>query len=231
MDMIESYTLKYNFGEWNARIEKYLNRLLSKSTDYFANQFNNGELEDTNSEYVTMLESIFNIEEYLYYNKNNPNFYNILKSLENINVVSVLPKNNRGIYGQAIADESVLLISPVLKPSRTLTKQERTRLYLAHELGHYINNEWMKTVIDDLNTRLRNGTLELSQAQTIYNGFALLDESITQNRAEEFAYNMANKARPSMRNEIRQNQYGEALFDGNSYRTNYDYYENFKYQL
>ena len=87
MDMIESYTLKYNFGEWNARIEKYLNRLLSKSTDYFANQFNNGELEDTNSEYVTMLESIFNIEEYLYYNKNNPNFYNILKSLENINVV------------------------------------------------------------------------------------------------------------------------------------------------
>lgn len=53
------------FGEWNARIEKYLNRLLSKSTDYFANQFNNGELEDTNSEYVTMLESIFNIEEFL----------------------------------------------------------------------------------------------------------------------------------------------------------------------
>ena len=57
MDMIESYTLKYNFGEWNARIEKYLNRLLSKSIDYFANQFNNGELEGTNSEYVTMLES------------------------------------------------------------------------------------------------------------------------------------------------------------------------------
>lgn len=26
-----------------------------------------------------------------------------------------------------------------------------------------------------------------------------------------------------MRNEIRQNQYGEALFDGNAYRTNYDY--------
>ena len=228
MDMIESYTLKYNFGEWNARIEKYLNRLLSKSTDYFANQFNNGELEGTNSEYVTMLESIFNIEEYLYYNKNNSNFYNILKSLENINVVSVLPKNNRGIYGQAIVDENVLLISPVLKPSRTLTKQERTRLYLAHELGHYINNEWMKTVIDDLNNRLRNGKLEESQAQTIYNGFALLDESITQNRAEEFAYNMANKPRPSMRDEIRQNQYGEALFDGNAYRTNYDYYGEFQ---
>ena len=32
MDMIESYTLKYNFGEWNARIEKYLNKLLSKLT-------------------------------------------------------------------------------------------------------------------------------------------------------------------------------------------------------
>ena len=76
MDMIESYTLKYNFGEWNARIKKYLNRLLSKSTDYFANQFNNGELEDTNSEYVTMLESIFNIEEYLYYNKNNIKKFN-----------------------------------------------------------------------------------------------------------------------------------------------------------
>lgn len=29
MDMIESYTLKYNFGEWNARIEKYL-----KGQDY-----------------------------------------------------------------------------------------------------------------------------------------------------------------------------------------------------
>ena len=56
MDMIESYALKYNFGEWNARIEKYLNRLLSKSTDYFANQFNNGELEDTNSEYGEQLK-------------------------------------------------------------------------------------------------------------------------------------------------------------------------------
>ena len=98
--------------------------------------------------------------------------------MENINVVSVLPKNNRGIYGQAIADENVLLISPVLKPSRTLTKQERTRLYLAHELGHYINNEWMKTVIDDLNTRLTNGTLELSQAQTYIKSSATSSEEI-----------------------------------------------------
>ena len=119
-----------------------------------------------------MLESIFNIEEYLYYNKNNPDFYNILKSLENINVVSVLPKNNRGIYGQAIADENVLLISPVLKPSRTLTKQERTRLYLAHELGHYINNDWkgeLMKVEFDIQERPKDMGIKGESSTDIYN--------------------------------------------------------------
>lgn len=58
MDMIESYTLKYNFGEWNARIEKYLNRLLSKSTDYFANQFNSvvGTKQDATN-FIKLLHS------------------------------------------------------------------------------------------------------------------------------------------------------------------------------
>ena len=93
MNMIEQYDLKYNFREWNDRVKLYLNRVLTKSTNYFAKQYSNGEINNVNHEYVSMLEYISNIEEYLFYNIDSPNFYNILRALENISVISVLLKN------------------------------------------------------------------------------------------------------------------------------------------
>ena len=219
MNMIEQYDLKYNFTEWNDRVKLYLNKVLRKSTNYFAKQYSNGEINNVNHEYVSMLEYISNIEEYLFYNIDSPNFYNILQALENISVISVLPKNQRGIYGQAIPSTNTLLINPELSSSRTLTSKERTRLYVAHELGHYINNEWMKSVVNYLDTQVRSGKIGQNEAVLFQEGFSLLDEAITQNRAEDFAYSFARKSRPFMRRFT-----NGQLFKGEAYQTNYDFY-------
>lgn len=219
MKMIEQYDLKYDFGEWNDRIRLYLNRVLSDSTEYFAKQYSNGEVKNVNHEYVSMLEYISNIEEYLFYNKNNSNFYSILRSIENINVISVLPTNRRGIYGQAIPSSNTLLVNPDLPGRGTLTSKERTRLYVAHELGHYVNNEWMKSVVDFLDGKVRAGEMGQNEALLFQEGFSLLDEAITQNRAEDFAYTFARKTRPSMRRYT-----NGQLFNGEAYQTNFDFY-------
>lgn len=219
MRWVEQYELKYDFGEWNNRIRLYLNKVLKNSTEYFAKQYSNGEIKNVNHEYESMLEYISNIEEYLFYNKNNSNFYNILKSLENINVISVLPKNRRDIYGQAIPRRNILLINPDLSGNRTLTSKERTRLYVAHELGHFVNNEWMKSVVDFSDGKVRLGEMGQNEAVLFQEGFSLLNEAITQNRAEHFAYAFARKSRPPMKRYT-----NGKLFHGEAYQTNFDFY-------
>ena len=65
MDMIESYTLKYNFGEWNARIEKYLNRLLSKIQIVNMLQCLNQYLMETDKKYIIksrLISALFLLE-------------------------------------------------------------------------------------------------------------------------------------------------------------------------
>lgn len=219
MKLIEKYNLKYDFGVWNERIKRYLQRVLDNSTDYFAQQHSKGEVRDVNHEYVSMLEFISNIEEYLFYNKNNSNFYSILTALEKINVISVLPPNDRGVYGYTIPSSNNIFVNPNLSASRTLTSKERTRLYVAHELGHYVNDEWMKSVATFLDGKVRSGEMSQGEAELFSEGFSLLDEAITQNRAEDFAYAFARKSRPPMRRCAK-----ARLFDGEAYQANFDFY-------
>lgn len=219
MNMLENYNLHYNFGIWNNRIKTYLNKVLDRSTDYFAKQYVNGEIRNIKHEYVSMLEYISDIEKYLFFNKNSSNFYNILKSIENINVISVLPQNQRGIYGQAIPQQNVILVNPDLPGNNHLTSRERTMMYVAHELGHYVNDEWMKSVVSLLDGQVQSGQMIQSEAELFQEGFSLLDEAITQNRAEDMAYAFARKRRPDVRSCTR-----GRLFNGDSYQTNYDFY-------
>ncbi len=220
MDLIETYTLRYDFGAYTSTVDTLLNKLLTNSTNYFAKQFKNNEIKNVTSEYTSMLDFISYTEEYLYANRNNPNFYNILHSLSGINSISVLPKNRRGIYGQTLNDIHAILINPELSGSKTLTSAERTRLYTAHELGHYINGSWLQSVITHINNQIRSGKIKTREdAQLFYDGFSLLDEATTQDRAEDFAYAFAGKTRPPM--EYYKNR---LLFDGTPYKTNFDFY-------
>ena len=220
MDLMETYRLKYDFGEYTSAVDSLLNRILTNSTSYFAKQLKNNEIKNVTSEYLTMFDCICYTEEYLYASKNNPNFYNILHSISDVNIISVLPQNRRGIYGQTFPDIHAILINPELSGSKTLTPAEITRLYTAHELGHCINENWMQSVLNHINEQIRLGNIRNREdAQLFYDGFSLLDEATTQDRAEDFAYTFAGKTRPPMG--YRSNP---LLFDGTPYKTNFDFY-------
>lgn len=219
MQLIQEYNLEYNFSKYNDRVQNYLNQLLINSNNYFLNQYRKGKINNIEKEYHKMCEFINNIEEYLIYYINNPNFEYILNVLEKIRTVSVLPKNERGIYGKAEANNNILFINPELAGSRFLTPSERTRLYVAHELGHFINSEWMNTVVSFLDKKVRLNEMTQEEAQLFYDGCSLLDEAITQNRAEDFAYTFARKKRPNMQDETR-----DKLFNGDTYKANFDFY-------
>ena len=77
----------------------------------------------------------------------------------------------------------------------------------------------MNTVINFLDKKVRSSEITEESAQLFYDGFSLLDEAITQNRAEDFTYTFARKRRPNMQNKTR-----GRLFDGDTYKTNFDFY-------
>ena len=107
------------------------------------------------------------------------------------------------------------MVSPVISGSRNLTAKDRTRMYVGHELGHIVNSYW----VDSAKARLC-----IDDSSYVASGISLLDESITQNIAEDFAYCFAGKSRPQMN--LRKNlpRDGHYLFDGEYYKSNYDFY-------
>lgn len=225
MELVENYRLRYNFGNNNQlRISNLLNEILNGSNNLFAEQLQNGQIGNVQNEYAEMISFISNVEEYLYYYKDSQNFENILNSISNIKKISVLPINERGIYGRAISEENTLLINPSLGASSTLNHKERTRLYVAHELGHFVNNKWMTTIYKFLDTRVRAGKMTNEQANLFSEGFSMLDEAITQNNAENFAYSFAGKSRPNKQYTTR----GVGVFGNRQYLTNYDFYGEFQ---
>ena len=220
------YKLNYNFGNSfdNVRVFDYLNELLSGSNVFFDGQVRAKQIVNVQHEYGQMISFIKNVEEYLYYYKDSPNFENIFKSISNVKRISVLPSDSRGIYGQAIAETNTLLINPDLLRSSTLTASERTRLYVAHELGHIVNNDWVKMAKDYANQQAQRGVISQKQSKLFESGFDMLDEAITQNRAENFAYSFAGKNRPGMRSTTR----GVGVYANVPYLTNFDFYGEFQ---
>ena len=131
-----------------------------------------------------------------------------------LNIITVLAPSDRGIYGQFVSSSKTIYINPSLSSSTTLTGEERTRLYMAHELGHVIHEDWKNTVRNHL--VLMDDSPMMKQA--MYDGFCLIDEATTQNRAEDIAYYFASKKRPERRLSH------SSLFDGEEFLTNFDYY-------
>lgn len=216
------YELKYDFKQYNTVIKTYMEMLINNSMSNFQQQIRNGQVINREHDADSLAGCIQNLEEYLYYNyTNSPESFNhiINSTINNVRTISVLPTDRRGIYGETQAENKLILINPDLSASKHLTGEERTRLYMAHELGHIINNEWMKKVIEYANGQIRQGTLTKEHAQLIYDGFSMLDEATTQNRAENFVYTFSGKNRPGL------GYYRNGrMFNSEPYKSNFDYY-------
>ena len=216
------YSLRYNFGGYNDAITSHMQALINNSSVFLNKQNENHQLEDFNHDADALAGSIQNVEEYLYhcYKEYPQEFGHILNSIINdVRTIAVLPSNRRGIYGESQVKNKIIYINPSLSDTFYLKGEERTRLYMAHELGHVINNQWMKKVIDYANWELKNGFLTKEDAQLIYDGFSMLDEATTQNRAEEFVYKFAKKSRPPL-----YEYKSKRLYNGSPFKSNFDYY-------
>jgi hypothetical protein len=80
----------------------------------------------------------------------------------------------------------------------------------------------MESVIDFIDSQYRSGKITQKQGELIQAGFSLLDEAITQNRAEHFTYSFAQKPRSYA-------QKYTHLFGGNFYKTSFDFYGEFEF--
>ncbi len=224
-----NYNFGYNFGEYQSSMKVFFDKITGNSIQYFLRQIKSGKILNGVSssddpkfkmEYNKLLSYIKNIEEYLYYyySKDKINFRNIFNSISKVEVITVLNNEDRGVYGVTYPNSNVIQINPELKGNEELTAEQRTRLYVAHELGHIVNRSWMSQVKSNFENI---NALNDNQKQLIYEGFSLLDEVTTQNRAEDIAYFYAHKQRPSMKS----HRDSRGMYDGEPYKSNFDYYK------
>ena len=156
--MQKKYQLSYNFGEYQIAINNFFNRLMQNSVHFFSEQMHECKIlkncigyENPNfkKEFSKMHTFIKNVEDFLYYYylKDKRNFYNIFTQISKLQAISVLDDADRGIYG-ITNHNNTIQINPDLQGSKYLSSLERTRLYVAHELGHILNKKWMRQVTE-----------------------------------------------------------------------------------
>lgn len=213
------YSAAYDFGRYTSHVENYINLVYKESIKYYKETYGDSIPIGTQSlDILKIKQALGFLEEYLYYFYHfyNGNFKKIFLDLLNrLEIITVFPLEQRGLYGQFKKEEKTLLINPELHPSRNLTSDERTRLYMAHELGHIINSSWVDYAKEYISSSL---LCRFSSRELAIEGFSLLDEAITQDRAEDIAYYFAGKVRPS-----RSYRRG-SLFNREIYTSNYDFY-------
>lgn len=213
------YKLKNDFKQYNDSIYVYMQELIKNCTKKFQTQVKAGEIIDKVNDSMGLARLVYYLEDYLYYVfQNSPaDFNHVFNSIMNgVRTIAVLPYDYRWkIYGRTEEDEKTIYVNPDLKGSTSLTGEERQKLYVAHELGHIVNGKWMDKALSYV-YRLR---IPMEKADLIYQGFSMLDEAISQNRAENFAYDSSRKHRPKL------GYYrAERMFGGEKYKTNFDYY-------
>ena len=211
--------LTNNFGKYNDVVLKFIKTLYTNSVLLYDKQYqgrNRTNTQDFDKQKIR--DSINYVVDYLYYYYNfyKEDFYDIFMQLiKELKYVTVLKPGDRGIYGMYESLEKCLYINPEMKSSSNLNSNARIRLYINHELGHVINSRWMWLIEQYLNI---TSIPRKYSKQLIYDGFSLLDEATTQNRAEDITYYYLGKNRPN------KNNCRSMLFRGVSYQTNYDYY-------
>ena len=219
-----SYNTPHDYGPFTDLINEYINKIYLHSLDLYIKRYFNNKSTGTQQLDIRVIEdSLGYIDDYLYYNYqfNNDDFVSILNNLiKKIRFVTVFPPERRGLYGEFVENEMTLYINPELSSSGTLTSDERIRLYICHELGHVQNSLWMdraKTIVEGLYYTYKSDN-KREELQLMYDGFSLLDEATTQDRAEEITYYYSRKQRPFMARRR------SRLFSWQPFKTNFDYY-------
>lgn len=212
------YKTTNQFGNYTDFVNDYMNQLYGRSLELYLKRYTGNHPTGTQRIDIEKIEeSLGYIEDYLFYfyQFNHDKFFSIFKNIiDDLKFVTVLPIEERGLYGHYSVSEKVLYINPQLRSSQRLSSDERTRLYICHELGHIQNAKWMKKLVPILNSI----NCSNEDRQLMYDGFSLLDEATTQDRAENITYYFSSKLRPSMA------QHSTQLFDGKPFETNFDYY-------
>ncbi len=215
-----SYICKgYDYGSYTKIINYYIEDLYKDSVSFYKNNF--GDVHPTGTrdlDEAKIVDFIGYIEDYLFYiyKVYNESFLDVFTALsQKLKYVSVLAPENRGLFGAFFENNLLLEVSPVLSGSRNLSADERTRLYVAHELGHISNSYW----VNDAKCRMK-----ADSDSYVMRGIDLLDEAITQNIAEDFAYCFADKHRPVPTLKINLPRNGHYIFNGETYKSNYDFY-------
>ena len=211
--------LNHDFGRFNDSVREYLRIVFINSLDFYEEKYCSGNPTKTEKlDLYTLDRSICYIEDYLYYfyHLYNDVFLDVFLSLKkNVDKITVLEPDRRNIYGQFVPWTKLIYINPCLGGSSTLRKDDRTRLYLCHELGHAVHNDWMEkfkyNVDKNCTSQVRNMT---------YQGFCLIDEATTQNTAENVAYYYSGSNRPP------QGLRRESLYSGKPFKSNFDFYGN-----
>ena len=150
---------------------------------------------------------------------------NLIKnSYKELDTIGLLDSKFKGrIYGITYEGSKRIEINPNLRDSKTLTGTERTLLYVCHEMGHRFHFGWtnprnLNFIFNEPKVNDLYKKLAPQNKRYIYSGYSLLDEAITQDRAEEITYYFAGKQRPPLTPRM------SRLFNGRPFRTNFDYY-------
>ena len=217
-----NYKTTNQFGDFTDFINEYLNKIYGRSLELYSKRYAiNNPTGTPRIDIEKIEESLGYIDDYLYYyyQFKNEDFVSIFKNLiANLQFVTVFPPLKRVLYGEYVKSEKTLYINPQLHASPKLTSDERTRLYICHELGHIQNSKWM----EKLEPILNNVRCSNEDRQLMYDGFSLLDEATTQDRAENITYYYSSKIRPLMYRQSTQ------LFDRRPFESNFDYYGEFQ---
>ncbi len=231
LNNFHDFSLKYDW-RYYPEVEDYLLRLMYCS--YARNKDIRKDLK----------ELIYDVEEFFYqsikagYITRN-NIGRIISSLKdkNYGFRSIEPLPEKGLYGKSIGD--IIQINVDMKKhsnSPDLTSREITKLYMFHEMGHKILNvsrnypeieRYLKTVEEILKSKgIENPDTDYKY--TIYHGFAMIEEALVQELAEQLTYKSSKKRRPSYETRIdAANRQGGEL-EVLNVTTNFDFYGLFQ---
>lgn len=225
-----SFSFKFNWDRY-PRIAVYLERVMI--TSYVKNE----DVRKQLPEYIHDVEDFLatGIATGLF---NDEALDNVMSSLENMHngcwVIEYLPQKLRHCYGCSIGN--IVQINPTMTRhpnSPELSADEVRKMYMFHELGHKVlhvlddyptMHGFIDTVDDVLEKKNFAGEHnfrkpDLSNRNLVYDGFGMLEESMTQELAEFLTYSSSHKRRPnqSMKPDM-----------GLQVVTNHDYYGIFQ---
>ena len=190
----------YNIVKEN---ESYFKELHDNSIGYLSVMVQGKRANGSQNEVALIENSISFMKEAFQIYSDRPE---IIRQLLKIKFIFPLDISERGLYGKIFKyyEEQHglhygIYLNPNLSGNGLLTPYERTRLYFFHELGHIIHEMWKLDVEKEMQKLVNTKRLTSDAAMKFYDGFCMLDEACTQERAEEIAYTIAGKNRPSSR--------------------------------